>query len=373
MRKFFVVLIALYSHFSFSYTPNPCKAVEKKDLDGDGQINKSEWVADKGSSKGFKSFDLDSDGFITPTEWAKLWKKQGKEFKVRGCQISLDDVIDLDTRIKKRDLNSDGILTIEEYSGEEDLFKTTDLNGNGEINSWELGALLTYKGEKVKTNDESFNKTLVTINEFNNARFLQALPKGDGPFPVVILSSGGSGYPKASWGEYLKDWGYAVIAIDHRGTHKEAFSKDTYIGASQRVSELPKIVEYIKSKNEFISEDISILGFSLGSAAVFKSGNYGIKKGVALYPYGSGCGTISAPPEKLLFIFGTLDPVYSLCWSGSESRNYGEVFEIEGTYHAFDNPYRKGTHNYGRFTEISEWSPDAFKKSREKVKRFLED
>jgi len=369
MKALLILLSFLYAQLAFSYTPNPCKAVQKNDKDGDGKVSESEWVAFKGSPKGFIYFDFDHDGYVTPSEWAMKWQQQGKEFIARGCEINTTITLDIFSEINDKDLIKDGVLSLDEYQGDERLFKQHDHNGNGEISPWELGSIYNAQGIKIKTNDAKFDATLVTNNQYKNVKFLQTLPSGDAPYPVVILSSGGKGRPQTSWLEYLKDWGYAVISIDHKRTHQKTFGTGTSAQASFREEDLPVIVEYIRSKPEIFSKDISIIGFSVGSAAVFIADRYEIKKGIAFYPYNLGCGTVISPPKELLYIFGSLDPVYNNCWAGSTGKD--KVFVIEGAYHAFDGPYRKGSTNYGRFTEIYEWSPEAFKKSRDKVKDFL--
>jgi len=369
MKALLIFLSLFYAQQAFSYTPNPCKAVQKKDIDGDGKVNESEWIEFKGSSEGFIHFDFDHDGYITPSEWAMKWQQQGKEFIARGCEINTTITKDIFSEINDKDLNKDGVLSLDEYQGDERLFKQHDHNGNGEISPWELGSIYNAQGIKIKTNDAKFDATLVTNNQYKNVKFLQTLPSGDAPYPVVILSSGGKGRPQTSWLEYLKDWGYAVISIDHKRTHQKTFGTGTSAQASFREEDLPVIVEYIRSKPEIFSKDISIIGFSVGSAAVFISDRYEIKKGIAFYPYNLGCGTVISPPKELLYIFGSLDPVYNNCWAGSTGKD--KVFVIEGAYHAFDGPYRKGSTNYGRFTAIYEWNPEAFKKSRDKVKDFL--
>ena len=369
MKALLILLSFLYAQLAFSYTPNPCKAVQKNDKDGDGKVSESEWVAFKGSPKGFIYFDFDHDGYVTPSELAMKWQQQGKEFIARGCEINTTITKDIFLEIKDKDSNKDGILSLDEYQGNERLQKNYDLNGNGEISPWELGSIYNAYGIKIKTNDAKFDATLVTNNQYKNVKFLQTLPAGDGPYPIVILSSGGEGFPQTSWLEYLKDWGYAVISIDHKRTHQKSFGGGTHGQASYRQEDLPVIIEYIRSKPEIFSKEISIIGFSVGNAAVFIADRYEIKKGIAFYPYKAGCGTVISPPKKLLYIFGSLDPVYNSCWASSTGKD--EVFVIPGAYHAFDGPYRKGITPHGRFTEIYEWNPEAFKKSRDKVKDFL--
>jgi len=120
-------------------------------------------------------------------------------------------------------------------------------------------------------------------------------PKGDGPFPAVIVLHGCNGphHHYVGWGEKLASWGYVALLPDSfspRGPMNICINTPSVppqvriwdvFGAADFLNEQP----YVQQKN------IGVIGFSHGGwtimrmiqANMFASG-YGIKGAVAYYP-----------------------------------------------------------------------------------------
>ena len=64
-------------------------------------------------------------------------------------------------------------------------------------------------GVPVPLNDISSDKESYTAH--------LTLPRGSGPFPVVVLSHGRGGAKAANygWGKQITEWGFAAITMDH--------------------------------------------------------------------------------------------------------------------------------------------------------------
>jgi uncharacterized protein len=94
------------------------------------------------------------------------------------------------------------------------------------------------------------------------------LPKGEGPFPVVVFIHGsGPSYRNSVWyisvSKYLISNGIAVVLPDKRGCEK---SEGEWIGADfeQLANDVLSAVEYVKKQNTFSYSGIGILGMSQG-------------------------------------------------------------------------------------------------------------
>lgn len=94
------------------------------------------------------------------------------------------------------------------------------------------------------------------------------VPKGDGPFPVVVFIHGsGPSYRNSVWyvsvAQYLVCNGIAVVLPDKRGCEK---SEGEWIGAdfNHLASDVLSAAEYVKNQDIFRESQIGILGMSQG-------------------------------------------------------------------------------------------------------------
>lgn len=112
----FTVLLFGFSGTSWSHggPPDAATLIEKMDQDGDGMISADEF---KGPADHFTRMDTDGDGYLTESEL-----KAGMP-EPRGGKGGFD----------KDDVDGDGKVSKEEFSGPEDLFGRLDADGNGYI------------------------------------------------------------------------------------------------------------------------------------------------------------------------------------------------------------------------------------------------
>jgi len=309
--KFVLALFSLLIITQQAFALNPCKAVEKRDTNGDQRLDVGEWDQ---ADHVFKKIDRNSDGFITATEYAMRWTEMNRDFIVSGC-----------------DLDSDF-----------DVF------------------VARKKTETVNVREPQ---------SFKGLKFQLGLPKGTNQHPVVILSHG-SGSPTFVWEKFLNQWGFATITMDHNATHGGKASS-WKARAKHRQEDLPLALEYVKTNPALDASDISVIGFSVGAASVFVSGKYDVGRAIAFYPYGGGCDSSKQIPAKLLLLFGSRDGAYNYCGRG-RAKGLGITKVYPGAYHGFDDPRASGNcNNHGRYSLCLRHNPEAFKLAQEDLKAFL--
>ncbi len=215
---------------------------------------------------------------------------------------------------------------------------------------------------------------------------LLAKPKGDGPFPaVILLHTCGGVMPHVSrdWPNFLTGEGYAVLTIDsytRRGirTCDEAnfmtrlvwLINDAYGG-----------MDYLAGLPDIDGSRVAVMGFSQGSRAInnvlipFRpSGDFQSSKGLefkaAISVYGdcSGINAKSEIPFPLMQIIGDKDSLVFSCQrlKGIEGI---DLNIIPGAYHAFDSRKSSGKKDVGGKLMI--YSSGAVKKAHELAKTFL--
>lgn len=107
-------------------------------------------------------------------------------------------------------------------------------------------------------------------NEIDNIDLagLLMLPKGNGPFPTVVIVSGSGPSFRDNWWtltvvKHLNENGIAVVVPDKRGCEK---SKGNWIGADfdQLANDVISAVNFVQNQNTFEYSSIGVLGISQG-------------------------------------------------------------------------------------------------------------
>ncbi|MBU0515943.1 MAG: dienelactone hydrolase family protein [Proteobacteria bacterium] len=220
------------------------------------------------------------------------------------------------------------------------------------------------------------------------------LPPGKGPFPGVVLISGGGGigHREKDWAERLTRWGYACLLVDSHSPrgffHREVVGQgrkvlpgweravDVWWGYS-RLSRHPKVDP----------RRIGVIGWSHGAWTVMEALRPDIappgvrfKAVVVFYPGCRGGRPKSLYGPMLMLLAGLDDwnpPGPCRQWAQGLKRR-GAKIQVEffpQARHAFDNPsieaYRYiGRANFGRGALIGH-SLSATRRARKIVKAFL--
>jgi dienelactone hydrolase len=98
---------------------------------------------------------------------------------------------------------------------------------------------------------------------------LVTLPKGNGPFPAVIIVHGCSGVRQNAtmWADFLKENGYASIVMDGfspRGINEICTRLDR-LPSGQRVFDAYAALRYLGTRPEIDADRVAIMGFSNGA------------------------------------------------------------------------------------------------------------
>lgn len=210
-------------------------------------------------------------------------------------------------------------------------------------------------------------------------------PRGDGPFPAVVLLHGCEGMRlsvRELWPKRLVAWGYAVLVVDSFTTRN---IKDTCQGSlPDRVFDAYGALNFL-SKSSFVdSRRVALMGFSTGGTATLEGtkieGNEQLmdrkfRAAVAYYPLCAASQGDATVPT--LILTGDRDN-----WSPTErcQKRLGllsddappiELNVYKGTYHDFDAPeFMAGRRVFGH---IEKYNPDAAEKSIISVHEFLEE
>jgi dienelactone hydrolase len=193
---------------------------------------------------------------------------------------------------------------------------------------------------------------------------LQYRPRGDGPFPAIVLLHGCSGMYTASgdvtpshrrWAELLADDGYVALLVDsfnprgHRSICVQ--QKRTILESRERVEDAYAAARWLTAQPYVAAGRIGLLGWSNGGTGTLYSMRSAsrmepaFRGAVAFYP---GCRTLSRsapayrPYAPLLILIGEADD-----WTLAEpckelssiTGNEGAVVNIvtyPGAHHSFD-------------------------------------
>jgi dienelactone hydrolase len=178
------------------------------------------------------------------------------------------------------------------------------------------------------------------------------LPRGNGPFPAVIVLHGcsGRGPSQITWARRLNAWGYAAVIPDSmtpRGIKRVCEPHDQpLVTPRDRVGDIGSTVAWLKSQPEIDPGRIAVLGLSHGGSAAALATqrsyeNFGLR--AAIDYYGPCIDPAAHGDVPLLVLAGEADD-----WGHPAARCQAyalavqpevvEVYSYPGVYHAFDNP-----------------------------------
>ena len=216
-------------------------------------------------------------------------------------------------------------------------------------------------------------------------------PKGDGPFPAVILLHGCAGLLPSwggAWAKRLTKWGYVAFRIDSfgsRGVDNVCVGLSDLKGAilrsptlDERAVDALKAKSYLETLSFVDKEKIALLGMSNGGAttlAAIQNEYIGyvpnvspFSAAVALYPY---CPYKIRPGNPLLILIGDADE-----WTPSENcekmrirgpkSSLFELIVYDGALHSFDIQDVRREHSLGYVLDYHpQAAPDAYRRVRE--------
>ncbi len=179
-------------------------------------------------------------------------------------------------------------------------------------------------------------------------------PKGDGPFPAVVMLHGCAGIEPyhESWAETVAGWRYVVLLVDSFGPRgkKETCTHALAFAGASRVFDAHGALQYLMSLSYVDPDRAAIIGWSRRNflGVVTRDGAHHILDGtfraaISFYPdcvYGS-TGQFYLP--LLVFIGGEDDwSLVSTCQAMTEAGKDGpapiEMIVYPGAYNRFDNP-----------------------------------
>jgi dienelactone hydrolase len=210
-------------------------------------------------------------------------------------------------------------------------------------------------------------------------------PKGDGPFPAVVLlhTCGGLREHVLNWAVRLVKEGYLALAVDSFGSRDKdncgagdsfLLTKDAY-GAR----------DYLKTLAYADKKGIGVMGMSLGATAALEASSFvsaGFGAGVALYPKCDDWEPGESVPVLLLLAgednWG-MRPVESCLDGANIGKKNGRIIESKvysGVHHGFDNEETsggvessKGTGGYLEYNHSA--TTDAWNRIRNFFKKHL--
>ena len=208
---------------------------------------------------------------------------------------------------------------------------------------------------------------------------LVSRPKGEGPFPALVLlpHCGGMDYNVTKfWPRYLNKLGYVTLTIDNlkpRGLKrcnlkllrdKRTLTQDA-VGA----------LKYISQLNYVDNNRIGAIGYSMGGATMGAIANrnptvggVGFKTGVILY---AGCGHLGGSAAfPVLAVLGSKEKFVDVCRRMGNTVPSLETKVIPGAYHAFDQPIFKKLRKDPAGHKVL-YSAKATKQAQAYVKDFL--
>lgn len=118
-------------------------------------------------------------------------------------------------------------------------------------------------------------------------------PKGDGPYPAVVLlhGCGGLDHRQEAWAKRLSSWGYVVLAVDSFTTRGIRHTCKRRL--HDRVNDAYGALEFLTTLRFVDSRRVAVMGSSAGGIAVLQAVQLGaaetlmkkkFKAAIALYP-----------------------------------------------------------------------------------------
>lgn len=209
-------------------------------------------------------------------------------------------------------------------------------------------------------------------------------PKGDGPFPAIVLLHGCSGMSDHHqwWAAWLQHEGYVALVVD------SFFARHISnicgpqgwmtLGVSDRVWDTLGALAYLQSLPFAARDRIGVMGWSHGAATALRASakriqppGGGFQGTVAFYP---GCsGNLTSDSLPVLLLLGELDdwtpsaPCVDLAQQVQRAGVAVQWTVYPGAYHGFDVP-RPGRMYMGHYLD---YSPRAAGDAQARIRAFL--
>jgi len=212
-------------------------------------------------------------------------------------------------------------------------------------------------------------------------------PKGDGPFPAIVLLHGCGGPIERDWGWIgkLKRWGFVSLMVNSFGPRGKsnicAPGQSQIIQPARRAKDAHGAKLYLGSLPFVDPNRIAVMGWSHGGMSTLESveinepSSSPFQAAVAFYPYCKPLYTVNAP---LLVLIGEKDdwtPANLCQFYIKPKEGWPEIILIvyPDAYHAFDAPFGIGSymgHITGRNSSAAE---DSYKRVKAFLEKYLMD
>lgn len=190
-----------------------------------------------------------------------------------------------------------------------------------------------------------------------------AKPKGDGPFPAVVVLPdciGLTPFIRQTLTARLASWGYVALVVDSWTTrHAQAgcFLNGQEPPGVDRVADAYGALFYLARMPFVRRDEVGLLGYATGSvfvltlsepqsqSSVVNEQNLGFKAGVAYYPECSALGQVQKAAFPLLILVGQDDQrtraqaCKEIARPASEGGTFIGVQVYPGVKHGFADPY----------------------------------
>lgn len=216
-------------------------------------------------------------------------------------------------------------------------------------------------------------------------------PKGEGPFPALILMHGCGGImgKHMNWASYLNDLGYVTLVIDSfrpRSILRVCDTPRDSAGPEARSLDAHGALSFLQQLPFVDADRVGLIGWSHGGiaalGAVAKSGITSrlpnlFKAVIAFYPY---CILGRTYENPVLILVGEKDdwasPSVCQTLAGkNENADFLKLIIYPDAWHAFDEPeLAKGFKVPGADgrLHVLQFNKNAFEDSKKRIKAFLE-
>ncbi len=214
------------------------------------------------------------------------------------------------------------------------------------------------------------------------------MPKGEGPFPAIVLLHGCRGHLSDNvarhWPDYLTGLGYAVFVVDSYGPRGTNFcNQNSWLlntGVVIQAEDALGALDYLATLPSVDANRVGVMGFSTGAVAINRYIVTFVRKTTeaanfkaAIAMYGTCWGISSsynADSVPLMVIAGEKDVYHApACISAAEYLPDIEVHVLPDAYHAFDSRSASGRTDPGG--HYMRYSKLATNKARQPTKEFF--
>ncbi|MEX3009994.1 dienelactone hydrolase family protein [Hoeflea sp. TYP-13] len=215
-------------------------------------------------------------------------------------------------------------------------------------------------------------------------------PKGEGPFPAVILMHGCGGLLQAhfDWAAMLNEQGYVTLVLDSFGPRsvvRVCTSDNRPTAPAQRALDAYGALAYLSGLSDVDPARIGVIGWSHGAIATLEAVNRrgiserfqnNFRAAAAFYPYCISDREFDLP---VLVLIGDADDWTppDLCRDLAKRNQSSDLFELvtyPGAFHGFDNiDFNEGFYvdGAGGGRHWLQYDPDAYRDSVSRIEAFL--